>query len=123
MYNYKCDGIGYTIKAGDTLYNISRRYNIPLDLIMNANPFINIYNLQIGDVICLPVQIPISYENVITYVVKPGETLDSILQQFNISYEDFMQYNNMINNTLQPGMVLIIPSHMKRISNELDEEE
>lgn len=122
MYNYKCDGIGYTIIAGDSLYIISKRYNIPLDLIMNANPSIDIYNLQIGDVICLPIMIPIPFDDVTTYIIKKEDTLESILEQFNITYEDLLQYNNLETVTLHPGMVLIIPNPTEPGSIELDEE-
>jgi LysM repeat protein len=44
----------YVIKQGDTLYSISRKYNVPLALIIRVNPYVDIYNLQIGDELCLP---------------------------------------------------------------------
>ncbi|WP_066634270.1 DUF3794 and LysM peptidoglycan-binding domain-containing protein [Desulfolucanica intricata] len=45
--------ISYTIKAGDTLYNIARRYNTTVDAILEANEDLNLdpNNLQIGTVI------------------------------------------------------------------------
>lgn len=49
-----CNGIKHTIKKGDTLYLISRFYNIPIGEIMAANREVNIYNLQIGDELCIP---------------------------------------------------------------------
>ena len=49
-----CNGTKYVIKNGDTLYSISRRYNVPLALILRANPYVDVYNLQIGDEICVP---------------------------------------------------------------------
>ena len=50
-----CRGIVHVIKRGDSLYTISRKYNVPLALIMRANPYADVYNLQIGDEICVPV--------------------------------------------------------------------
>lgn len=50
-----CRGIVHVIKKGDSLYAISRKYNVPLALIMRANPYADVYNLQIGDEICVPV--------------------------------------------------------------------
>lgn len=52
----RCNGIVHTIRRGDTLYLLSRRYNVSVNDIMNANRNINIYNLRIGDEICIPVR-------------------------------------------------------------------
>lgn len=49
-----CEGMVYNIRRGDTLYSISRRYNVPLAMLLRANPFADMYNLQIGDEICIP---------------------------------------------------------------------
>lgn len=55
-YCRKCNGIIHTIKKGDTLYLLSRYYNVPIGEIMNANRNMNVYNLHIGEEICIPVQ-------------------------------------------------------------------
>jgi len=44
----------YTIVAGDTFYNIARRYNTSVDAIIRANPGVNPDALRIGQVICIP---------------------------------------------------------------------
>lgn len=44
----------YTIRRGDTLYNIARRLNIRLADLLAANPGINPYGLLVGQVICVP---------------------------------------------------------------------
>lgn len=54
-YEY-CDGMTHTIRQGETLYSLSRQYNVPLAIILRANPYIDVYNLQIGDTICIPVK-------------------------------------------------------------------
>lgn len=54
--NYQnCEGMVYSAQKGDTLYSLSRRYNTPLALILRANPYVDVYNLQVGDEICIPV--------------------------------------------------------------------
>lgn len=50
----RCRGFYHVIKQGDTLYKLSRQYKVTVSAIMLANPYINIYNLQIGDEICIP---------------------------------------------------------------------
>ena len=57
-YCRRCNGVVHTIKKGDTLYLISKYYKVPIGEIMNANRNLNIYNLQIGDEICIPVRRP-----------------------------------------------------------------
>ena len=54
----KCNGIVHTIKKGDTLYQLSRYYNVTINEIMRANANVNVYNLQIGDQICIPTRRP-----------------------------------------------------------------
>lgn len=44
----------YTIRSGDTLYNLAIRYNTTVEAIMRVNPGINPNNLQIGQIICIP---------------------------------------------------------------------
>lgn len=52
----KCHGFLHTVKKGDTLYLLSRRYRVPLWAILSANPYINVYNLQVGDEVCIPLR-------------------------------------------------------------------
>ncbi len=52
-YEY-CNGFTHTIKKGDTLYEISRKHNVPLALLLRANPYVDVFNLQVGDTICIP---------------------------------------------------------------------
>lgn len=54
----KCNGIVHTIKKGDTLYQLSRYYNVTINEIMRANANVNVYNMQVGDQICIPVKRP-----------------------------------------------------------------
>lgn len=54
-YDY-CDGMIYTVKKGDTLYSISRSKQVPLSMLLRANPYVDVYNLQVGDTICIPMK-------------------------------------------------------------------
>lgn len=49
-----CGGTVHTIAKGDTLYMIAKRYQVPLAVIMRANPNIDPYNLKIGQKLCIP---------------------------------------------------------------------
>lgn len=50
-----CDGIIHEVVAGDTLYLISRKHNVPVGSIIRENRGINPYNLIIGDKLCIPI--------------------------------------------------------------------
>lgn len=49
-----CNGTIHTVEKGDTLYLLSKRYNVPLSLLMRANQNVNVYNLQVGTNLCIP---------------------------------------------------------------------
>ncbi len=50
-----CFGIIHRIKKGDTLYVLSRMYHVSIDDLLKSNPKVNMYNLQPGNEICIPV--------------------------------------------------------------------
>lgn len=51
-----CNGMMYTVKSGDTLYSISLKYGVSLALLLRVNPYVDVYNLQPGETICIPVK-------------------------------------------------------------------
>lgn len=53
-----CNGMVHVIKKGENLYQLSRMYRVPLALILRANPYVDVYNLQPGQEICIPVARP-----------------------------------------------------------------
>ena len=50
----ECDGTLYTVRAGDTLFALARRFGVTVADILQANPGITPENLQVGEVICIP---------------------------------------------------------------------
>src|SRR5699024_2330603 len=64
----------YTIKSGDTLYNIAKKYNTTVEEILKVNPGINPYNLQVGQKICIPDEEPAVDCDGMYYVVRPGRS-------------------------------------------------
>lgn len=101
--------IYYEVKQGDTLYSISRRYNVDVDRIISANPFINVYNLQVGVVICLPCVSRDGFSNSVTYTVENGDTLGSVIAKNRINIADFLKANDIYSISLMPGTILSIP--------------
>lgn len=106
---YNC--INHVIRQGDTLYSISREYNVPLALLFRVNPFVDVYNLQIGDELCIPVIRRITSNNTVAYIVEEGENLIDILNKFGLGLGDILQYNNLVNTDVVPGTTLLIPTN------------
>ena len=50
----KCPGPVYAVKTGDTLYSIAQRHHCRVRTLLDLNPFVDIYNLQPGEEICVP---------------------------------------------------------------------
>ena len=50
----ECQGIIHVIQKGDTLYNLGKLYHVSVGQLIFANPFVENYNLQIGDELCIP---------------------------------------------------------------------
>ena len=50
-----CTGIIHVVKEGDSLYKIGKMHGVSVSALMYANPYVNVYNLQVGDELCVPV--------------------------------------------------------------------
>lgn len=98
----------YTIKKGDSLYSISKKYNTTVDAIKKINNLpSNI--LTIGTTI----QIPSSNQKNNTYTVERGDTLYSIAKRLDVSIDSLKAANNLTTNMLSVGDKLIIPTEEK----------
>jgi len=100
----------YVIKKGDTLYNISRQFHVGVDAIMAANPLINVYNLMVDQVLCIPINAPkMQYLHYTTYLVEDGDTLGNVLDKSKITLGDLLEFTNLNEIYLLPGSTLQVP--------------
>lgn len=95
--------VTYTVKSGDNLYSIARKYNVTVSDLMNYNNLTSNL-LSIGQVI----RIPSNTSSSTTYTVKNGDTLYSIARKYNTSVDSIKTKNNLTSNTLSIGQKLII---------------
>lgn len=87
----------YLIKKGDTLYGISKQYNVNPELLSLLN------GLNMNDYIYENQEILIPKSGYSYYLTKEGDTLNSILDLFKVDYYDFNKVNNDI--LLQEGQL------------------
>ena len=94
----------YIVKKGDTLYSISRQFNIPIDDLKRINNLTNDI-LSIGQKLFLTEQYPVN-----TYTVQKGDTLYSIALSHNTTVEELKKLNNLQSNLLSVNQVIQLPN-------------
>ena len=94
-------GSTYTVKAGDSLWNIANKYGITVDELKNLNNLTS-NTLSIGQTLKVP-----SGGN--TYTVKSGDSLWSIANRYGTSVNTLKSLNGLTSNTLSIGQVLRLP--------------
>lgn len=95
--------ITYTVKKGDSLYSIAKRFNTSVDILVNINN-LKSNSLSIGQVL----KIPSSSNSGRVYIVKSGDNLYSIARKFNTSVNEIKRKNNLTSNLLNIGQKLNI---------------
>ena len=101
-------GDTYTVKSGDTLWSIAKKYNITVNELKALNNLTS-NTLKIGQILRINDQdnTPILGN---TYIVKKGDSLYSIANKYNITVDQLKKANNLTSNTLQINQVLNIPT-------------
>ncbi|RKU16512.1 peptidase [Candidatus Poribacteria bacterium] len=84
-------GHQHLVKKGDTLWDISRKYKVPLKSIIQANSIQSTKRLQIGKKLLIP-GAPVEG---IWYRVKAGDTLWSIAHRHNVEVRDLQRINSI----------------------------
>lgn len=99
----------YTVKYGDTLYGIARKYNTTVQEILNLN-YLSSPNLVVGQVIRIPEMYTPDSEmyppNYVNYIVQKGDTLYKIAKDYNIDVNTIIKDNGLETNNLQVGQIL-----------------
>ena len=104
-------GNTYTVKSGDSLWSIARKYDTSVSELQNLNNLSSTI-LQVGQVLKVP-QSSSNNENssANTYVVKSGDSLWSIANRFGTTVDELMRVNRLNSNILSIGQVLTLPGN------------
>ena len=93
----------YTVRKGDTLSGIAKKYNTTVEAIMQANPKIkNPSVIYVGQVISIPVKSmqvsnPADKNDKVYHTVQRGETLSSIAKKYGTTYVKIALLNGIAN--------------------------
>lgn len=110
----------HLVLPGETLYSISRKYNVPESEIIFLNP--EAKNLKAGSKIYVPVKEPLEEVLPVPVADKPsadskyfehtiesGETIWGITQKFNVTDEELIALNPVLKDAFPAGVVIKIP--------------
>lgn len=104
----------YTVKSGDSLWSISRKFGVSVDDLKKVNN-LSSNLLSIGQNLIIPGKKNNTSSN--EYVVKKGDTLYGIANKYNVSVDNLKSYNNLSTDSLSIGQIIKIPDN-KVNSNE-----
>jgi len=108
--------ITHKVTKGDTLWSITKQYNISLESILALNNIKDKNALSIGQIIKIP-QDNFPAADYTMHVVKKGDTLWSIAQKYNLSVDLIFTTNNIANSELiSIGQEMKIPSHKNAVT-------
>ena len=108
-------GDTYTVQRGDTLYSIANKYGITVAELKSANNLTSNF-LNVGQQLIIPSNTPPESDEYVTYIVERGDSLYSIANEFDVTVDDIVKYNNLNSNILSIGQKLLIP-----IDEKIDE--
>lgn len=121
----------HTIKKGETLYSISRQYEISIETIMEDNPEVDPIALSTGDKLLIrkkmigksseeqslaewdeyreDLNLTTQMDGYTYHIVEKGETIYSLSKKAEISEEDFIELNNL-SGGLKAGSIIKYPA-------------
>ncbi len=108
--------ITHEVQRRETLYGISRRYDVSMDQIIKTNSFLKERKLNTGDILSIPrmdkVITATTNEGPLKYIdhkVQKDETTWSIAQQYGVSVEDLLAANPDLRKGVKRRRTIRVP--------------
>lgn len=102
----------YKVKKGDTVFSLSKDFNVSQDDFYIANPAVQTGGLVVGSYVKIPKKgknTAVIQDGFIEHKVKKGETIYSITKLYNVSFADLLKHNPQLSEGLKEGMILKVP--------------
>ena len=91
----------YTLQKGETLYRVSRKFDVPVKVLQEYNGIDNPNSLREGTRIAIPPR----------YMVEKGDTLYSISRKYHVDLGILMEFNGIADSgSLKVGATLFLPA-------------
>lgn len=112
----------HTVTKGETLYSISKKYNITSEDILKANPEVK-NGVQENSILTIPKAAIIGSSSPNKYIIQPKDTKYSVSKKYGISIEELEKLNPELGTEfeigteirLKKGVVLTLPKSVKTI--------
>lgn len=109
----------HTVQKKETLFSISKKYNIDINAITEINP--KAQELKTGDVLKISTAAintggetylePARNDTFIVHQIVQGETLYSLAAQFDLAQDSIRDFNQLEGNALSVGQYVVIPKY------------
>jgi LysM repeat protein len=116
----------HIVGAKETLYGLSKQYNVSVEALQNANSEILAGGLQIGQELIIPqnsanlLKTEITTSSKVTHQVVAKESLFSIAREYNVSVQDLENLNkDLLHGGLQIGQTIAIPNKRKTLDGRV----
>jgi len=116
--------ITHVVGAKETLFGLSKQYNISVEALQNGNPILA-NGLQIGQELIIPQNSNLPKTEAATsskasHLVLAKESLFSIARQYNVSVQDLESTNKeLLQNGLQIGQTISIPNKRRTLDGRV----
>ncbi|MBS7020508.1 MAG: LysM peptidoglycan-binding domain-containing protein [Firmicutes bacterium] len=108
-------GNTYTVKSGDSLWSIARKFNTTVSTLQQLNN-LNTNTIHVGQVLKVPGNSSSNNTNTgnnqtyTEYVVRSGDSLYKIANAYQTTVDELMRLNNLKSSILNIGQVLRVPT-------------
>ena len=97
----------HILEKGETLYSLSRKYSIPLALLLERNKITDAGKIAAGQKIYIPE----------TYTIQKGDTLFGIARKFSVDVDALRKANGLSSAAvLKVGKIVIIPEKKEAVA-------
>ncbi len=127
LHAYDIPTQDYSVRKGDTLYSLARRYGVSVNEIMRVNELENSTDIKPGMLLKIPAKkfpgqgrrskdsTKSSYS---AHVVAAGETFYGIARKYSMSINELLELNGLSSNTLlRRGQKLVVKNTIQKQEN------
>lgn len=114
-------GKDYTVKKRDTLYSLSKKYQVSIDQLKETNALTS-EKIVVGQRLVVPEQgktmVPKSEEITNQYTVQKGDSLFLLAKKYGITLEKLKKINNIQSDRINIGQKIVVPLETSNYGEE-----